>query len=471
MEFLVRHFPAFLVAMPMFFAPIIALIRGKGFSWLISYAVIAFGFVCAGYLLMTVLRDGSVNYFFGGFSPPFGIEYLATTLNCYALIILYAFAFLSFPFSEYLDEVKIKTSQTPFYYAAFLMVLAGLAGVILTNDIFNAFVFLEISSIATYGLISLGENKKSTKTAFNYLILGTIGGSFFLIGIGFLYAQTGTLNITDIYNHLSNSTINLNIIAALTFILVGLGIKSAIFPLCSWVPSVYENSPSYITSFLAAFSSKASLFLLFKILLQAFGVALISALNLNIILAVMGIGGVIFGSISALYQTTPKRLLAYSSIANIGYIVLAFSFLGKLGFIAALFHLMSHAVAKGGIFLVLGASGYKKPPAGLLFICFVIFALSLIGVPLTSGFITKWYLLNAALNSGNLALAICSIGAVIIGSVASLFYMWKLYNMLEAGDNFPAIHSKFPLVILAFTSIYFGLAASGLIKFLAEVIS
>jgi len=353
------------------------------------------------------------------------------------------------------------------------MVLAGLIGISITGDAFNIFVFLEISSLSTYALISLGRDRRALHASYQYLMMGTIGATFVLIGIGFMYVMTGTLNIQDLSQRLPAVADTNAIRAAFAFITIGAGIKAAMLPLHQWLPNAYTYSPSVVSTFLAATATKVAVYVMIRFELSLFGIEFsFLQIPFDKILVILGTIGILGGSIYAVYQNNVKRMLAYSSIAQIGYILLAIGLASQAGFTAALLHIFNHALIKGTLFMALGivffrfASVELSIMAGigktmpLTMAAFTIGGLSLIGIPGTAGFVSKWYLVTALLDASLWPLALL----ILVASVLTLIYVGRV---IEVAYFRPTLKGesqlKVPktmliaLWIFALSNIYFGL--------------
>jgi multicomponent Na+:H+ antiporter subunit D len=373
---------------------------------------------------------------------------------------------------------EINKEKRALFYSAFLVCFAGLNGVAITGDAFNLFVFLEISSISTYVLVALGagRDRRALPAAFNYLIMGTIGASFYIIGIGFLYAATGTLNMHDIATRLPELAGQRTVQAGFAFILVGLGLKAAMWPLHQWLPNAYSYSPSFVTMFLSATATKVALYALIRFLFTifrpdyAFEISAFTA-----VLMPLGLAAMVVCSFQAVFQTDVRRILAYSSVAQVGYMILGVSIGTTAGLSAGLFHLLNHAMMKGALFMavagvVLTYQGTTiRDFAGLgrsapwTMTAFAIAALSLIGVPLTAGFQSKLQLGFALFDQGMwwaVALVVFSsfLAVIYMGRVLEAVFFQPPANPRKARKEAPIL-MLVPLWILALANIYFGIAA------------
>ena len=303
---------------------------------------------------------------------------------------------------------EIPKSKQYLFYPSYLLCLTGLLGMCVTGDLFNVFVFLEISSLSSYALISLGKTRRAPLAAFQYLILGTIGATFFLLGIGLLYQITGTLNMADIAEKLAASDSKRAELVAFAFMTVGLFIKMAVFPLHTWLPNAYTYAPSVVTTFIAATSTKVSVYafarMVYTIYTPEFA---FDRLPLDRAMVALALIGIFVASTAAIYQTNVKRLLAYSSVAQIGYMLLGIGLATEAGVAAGIVHMFNHAFIKGGLFMVVGCfalrlgsvrlKDWRGAATVMPLTCFAwaVGGLGLIGVPVTAGFVSKWMLLTA----------------------------------------------------------------------------
>ena len=268
------HAAPLLVMVPLFLAPLLALVPSGRVAWLISIAATGISFLFSLILLGLVQTSpiGVVSYEIGNWEVPLGIELRVDALNAMILLIVTTIGLLASIFSWPTVTAEVPKVKRSLFYSAFLVCFAGLNGVAITGDAFNLFVFLEISSISTYVLVALGSSRdrRALPAAFNYLIMGTIGASFYIIGIGFLYAATGTLNMYQISTLLPELAGHRSVQAGFAFILVGLGLKAAMWPLHQWLPNAYSYSPSFVTMFLSATATKVALYALIRFLFTVF---------------------------------------------------------------------------------------------------------------------------------------------------------------------------------------------------------
>jgi|AntRauTorcE11898_2_1112593.scaffolds.fasta_scaffold00251_27 multicomponent Na+:H+ antiporter subunit D len=423
----------FSMLVPLIAAAVCALLPGRLLPWLLAFAAAVASAVIAAITLPAAM-DAPLSYAFGNWEPPIGIEYRIDAANAFVALLVSGIAALILPWAKTSVDHEVPERQGPFY-ALFLLALAGLIGITLTGDAFNVFVFLEISSLATYALIAHGSDRRALLAAFRYLIMGTVGATFLLIGIGFLYMMTGTLNMADLAQRLPELRDTATVRVALAFIIVGTGLKLALLPLHLWLPNAYTYAPSFISVFLAATATKVALYVLLRFTFTVFSPEYsFIALPLAAVLMALAVAGMVIGSWIAIYQTNIKRMLAYSSVAQVGYMVLGVSLVSVTGLTAALLHMFNHALMKAALFMALGVVAYrvgsvrieafrglgKQMPWTLT--AFALAGVSLIGLPPTAGFISKWYLISAAVESGNIWL----VALIVITSMMALIYIWRV---------------------------------------------
>lgn len=466
-----EQLPALQVLLPLLAAPLCLLLRrNRWVRWLatrVTFVSLAISLL----LILQVEGSGPIVYEFGGWPRPLGIEYAIDLTNAFVLVIVSMIAAVVLPIGP--GHSNLAEGREYLFYAAFLLCFAGLLGVTITGDVFNIFVFLEITSLATYVLVALGRDRRALMAAYSYLIVGTIGATFLLIGIGLLYQLTGTLNIADLALRLEDVQQTRTTVVAFAFVMVGISIKLAMLPLHHWLPNAYSFAPPVVSAFLSATATKVAYYLMLRFVFTIFGASFVfSVLRLDRILIPLSLAAMFIGSIAAIYQTDFKRLLAYSSIAQIGYMTLGLSFNSELGTTAGIVHLFNHALMKGGLFLVagcivsrLGSSAIedmrglgKRMP--LTAAALVVAGLGLIGVPGTVGFVSKWVLVSAAIEREFFGITLL----ILLSSLLALVYVWRLIEVMylseaPAGAVASEAPSSYlvPTWILISGSVYFGL--------------
>ncbi len=423
-------------------------------------------------LLLRVLADGPISYHLGSWPPPWGIEYRVDVANAFVLLLVTFINAVILPYARRSVAREIPEDRVAWFYAAYLLSFAGLLGIAITGDAFNIFVFLEISSLSSYVLIAMGRDRRALIAAFQYLIMGTIGATFIVVGIGLLYLMTGTLNLVDIAERLPLVKSDRPVFAALAFLTVGICLKLALFPLHLWLPNAYAFAPSVVTAFLAATATKVAIYLLLRFFFSVFGASLVfDALPLREILIGLSLAAIAASSVVAMFQHDVKRMLAYSSLAQIGFITLGIGMLSETGLTGAIVHLFNHSVMKGALFLLVGGVAFqlggvqiddfaglgRRMPMTAFGV--TVAAVSMVGGPGTVGFISKWYLALGALELGWWWL----LSAILIGSLLTLVYVWRLVEaMYLRPAPTGALRGEAPLsllipsFVLVIACIYFG---------------
>ena len=470
------HLPALQVVVPLIAAPACVLLRGKNWAFTVALLATWAAFATSCALLARVLDDGVISYELGGWAAPWGIEYRVDLVNAYVLVIVSGISSAVIAYTRQSMVLEFVREREYLFYSAYLLCLTGLLGVTITGDAFNLFVFLEISSLSSYVLISLGPDRRALTAAYQYLVMGTIGATFIVIGVGLLYHATGTLNMHDLGTRLPTAGYDRVVVAAFAFLTIGAALKLALFPLHLWLPNAYTYAPSSVSAFLAATATKVGVYILLRFFFTVFGAEFtFETLPTAVPLMVLAIIAMFAASTVAIFQDNIKRMLAYSSVAQIGYMILGLSMATVGGLTATILHLFNHALMKGALFLVMGCVYYRLTSvhidgfAGLgrrmpwTMAAFVVGGLSLIGVPLTAGFISKWQLVLAALDGGLWWVAML----VVLSSLLAVVYVWRVIEKAYFEPPPPG-HDKIeeapislliPTWTLVCANIYFGIDA------------
>ena len=469
-----QHLPVLLVVLPLLSAPLTVLLRNRTLAFGVVCAASWVGLVISILIWQQVQVSGTISYEIGSWAPPLGIEYRVDQLSAFVLVLVSAIAALVVPYSRASIETEVPTEQHYLFYTMFALCLTGLLGITITGDAFNIFVFLEVSSLATYVLIALGQNRRALLASYQYLIMGTIGATLLVIGIGFLYLMTGSLNLVDISNRLGDLNASRPVLVALAFITVGVSLKLALFPLHQWLPNAYTYAPSSVSSFLAATATKVAIYVLLRFYFSVFDHTIIfGALPLQAILMALALAGMFAASTIAIFQSDLRRLFAFSSVGQVGYIILGMALNSVNGVTSSVLHLFNHGITKGAIFMLLGIVSLrlggvqlsqlnglaKRMP--LTSFAIVVCGLSLIGVPGTAGFISKWYLLLAALEQNLWWLAFL----IVASSLLAIMYVWRFVEVAYLQDlpadappvSAPPLMMAVPTGLLVLATVYFGL--------------
>lgn len=433
------QWPALLILVPLMAAPLCVLVRRPGAAWWIALLATTSSALIARYLVAVVAEHGPIRYAIGGWAPPAGIEFYIDALNAVVLLLVSAVAAVVLLYARRSVEKTVETGKLYLFYAAWLLCMTGLLGIAITGDAFNVFVFLEISSLSMYMLIAFGDDRRSLTASFRYLVLGSVGASFILIGIGFLYAATGTLNMVDLAVRIPDAESRRAVLVAFSFLTIGLMIKGAIFPLHAWLANAYHHAPIAVTAFLAGTATKVSLYVLVRFFFSIFGADYsFGRLFLNGILLPAAVAGFVLMSLVAVYQTDLRRMLAYSSVAQIGYIVAGISLATEAGLTAGIVHVVNHGIVKATLFMAVGCILYRvghvhRPSLDDLFrrmpftcTAFILAGLGLVGVPLTAGFVSKFQLIGALIESGMWPIS----ALVLVSSLLALVYIGRVAEVM-----------------------------------------
>ena len=473
--------PALQIVVPLVVAPLVVLLRDARLAWAAASVTSVMCLAMAVLQASGALGGEVASYQMGGWPAPFGIELRVDALSALILLVITGASTLALLGGRSSLAADIAEDRQPLFYAAWLIALAGLSGIAVTGDAFNVFVFLEISSLASYILIAAGPDRRALTAVFKYLIMGTVGATFYLIGVGLVYMMTGTLNFADMEARIAEVGDQRPILVAAGFITIGLALKAAVFPLHVWLPNAYTHAPNIVTAFIAACSTKVALYVLLRFDFFVFQGNLedhlVQFAGFMIPLALLGI---LVGSAVAVVETDLKRMLAYSSVAQIGYILLGASFASVTGLMASVTHMFNHALAKGALFLAVAAVGMRVSRLTLDGISGIARAMpwtmaglavagaSLVGIPGTAGFVSKWLLLQAAMEQGPLGFAAAAV--VVVSSLAAVFYVWRIIERAwfgvaeDAGTVAGMQEAPWPLLavlwLAAAANIYFGLVPS-----------
>ena len=460
-----EHFPVLILLVPLFGALIVVLLGRErpDQCWVTSLISLGVSSLISFFTVIAVLsgKVQTLRYRMGGWPESDGYEVgIELRVDILAALVVFAVTFVGFVntiYSKTRAGAEVR-GKVPFFYALIQLLIVGLCGIVMTNDAFNLYVLIEITSLTSYALIAMG-NRRAALSSFNYVIMGTIGASFYLIGVGYLYIKTGTLNIDDIRMVLEHEQNNLwehqSIIVAFIFIMLGVWTKMAFFPLHGWLPNAYAYAPSMTGTFMAPLMTKVMVYVMIRVMVWIFGNEFVysSQPMWGEIVIWMSVLAIVAGSLLALARTDIKKILTYLIVAEVGYMVGGSWLANGVGQAGAFYHILSDAamtfclfIAASIIVLRVGDSRvnafdglFRKMP--LTMIGFTVGALSMIGLPPTCGFFSKWYLISAGIEAGHwgyvCALIFSSlVNAVIFFRIFERAYFGKISGVKE--DHFPS---------------------------------
>ncbi|MCK4618397.1 MAG: monovalent cation/H+ antiporter subunit D family protein [Desulfobacterales bacterium] len=486
-----EQFAALIIVVPLIaslFVPVIGWWKKRlCYPWVVAVLVIPL--ISSLSMLNTVMTTGKFSYRLAGWAPPWGIEYVLDHLSAFVLVIVSFISLIVAIYSKKSVEDNLPEKTVPFY-TLFLLLVTGLMGIVITGDVFNLFVFLEISALSCYALIAIGE-EGAPMAAFNYIIIGTIGACFYLLGIGYLYIATGSLNMADLANILPALYHSNVILVAFAFFTVGLAIKAGLFPLHTWLPDAYCTAPSAVSALIAPLMTKVAAYVMIRLMFTVFQPHFsVEIVPVFAILGWLSVFAIFWGGIKALAQTDLKRMLVYVVVAEVGYIVIGVSVANRMGLTGAILHIMNDAVMMACLFLVTGAILYKtgtreihqlrhlnkKMPFTMA--AFTITALSMVGIPPACGFFSKWYLILGTIEAGQwvwAAALLCSslINAVLFFRVIECAYLKPMepvyaHNGGETHGEIQRDEAPFtmlvPIVIMAAGVILLGIFSGKIIS-------
>ena len=434
--------PILIIVIPLISAVLTPLmgLRKEVLSYLCAITALSLCTLASVHTLYTVMTEGTIHYRLGGWPPPFGIELVVDHLNGMMLVIVSVISLLVAVYSYRSVEQELP-GKSVYFYTVYLLQVTGFLGILITGDLFNLYVFLEIASLAGYALIAVGEDGAPV-ACFRYIVMGTIGACFYLLGVGYIYISTGSLNMADVHLLVPALYDSKVIAAAIAFILTGLAIKMALFPLHVWLPDAYTKAPSATSALIAPLMTKISIYVMIRILFSVFGISLfVELFPLNKIMVWAGFAAICGGAVMALAQTDFKRMLCYILVAEVGYMVGGLGLANAVAIRGAILHILNDAVMTAGLFTVAGIIMHKMKSHRLtdfegLFrrmpftmSAFVVCALSMIGVPPTCGFFSKWYLISGAMLAGEWPFV-----AALLGS--SLINVILFFRIIEVGYVF-----------------------------------
>ncbi len=465
--------PGFLFAIPFFAAVVIPVVgfTNQKFCRPIALGALVSLSIVSVIGLSEVVSHGPLSHEFGGWAPPIGIEWVVDGLSGLLMVAISIVSLITLVHAGPLVEKELPGRVIPFYSLSLLLV-AALGGMVLTGDLFNLFVFLEIGSLASYVLVGVAGGR-SLHSAFRYLILGTIGASLYLLGVGYFYAETGTLNMADLAQRLPEVIDSRAVLTGLLFIVLGLAIKMGLFPLHGWLPDAYTYAPNSCTPLLTSVVTKVPLYAFVRIAFWVFGMTTVSTqIPILVVLGWVGAVAAIVGAYLAIWQESFKRMLAYSSVSSMGLFMLGFSLGTETGFAGGLFYVLADTLMKATLFGVAGAAFYQCGASTVTALvrlrqntwvsaALLISALSMVGIPPTAGFFGKWHLVVGALEAEKYF----AVAAILVSSMLTALYFFRMFQRVWA-EPIPLVEphvleTPFPIK-MSLSVLTFGLIALGL---------
>jgi len=432
-----HQLPAILFLLPLFAAismPVVCL-KHRHWSQPISLTILAAMVLVSILNLHNVVNHGEVRYAFSGWTAPLGIEWVADGLASVILVLLSVLGLLGVVFTGPTSP-KALGGRIVHYYTLILLFFSALTGIVFARDLFNLFVFLEVAAISSYALIGVAGGR-ALFAAFRYLILGTIGASIYLLGVSYLYAVTGTLNMADMADKLPFLLGSKALVGGLLFIFIGLGIKMALVPFHAWMPEAYAYAPDSVSPILASLLTKIVLLAWVRIIYWVLNAStVISDIPILQLVAVLGALAAVIGASLALAQRDLKMMFAYGGISHIGIILIGIGQGNQTGFVGGIFYLLNDAVMQAALFFLAGVAfchygvrtiddiGRVGKQAPWLTGSLIVIALGMVGLPPTGGFFGKWNIILGALEAGNYV----SVAAVVLSTLLTLAYFVKLFE-------------------------------------------
>ena len=433
------HIPILIIISPLLAAFLVLLTRKYRIVLATTSIIASIVFVLT--LSSQILSGDKVTYHLGGWRGPLGISLVVDGLSFFFSLIALGLGLLVIIYS--IPEKRYGRT----YYFLLLVSLSSMIGVIYTADIFNMYVFYELLSLAVYLLIAYPKTGVTLRASFNYLIMGGVGLSFFLLGVGFLYAMTGTLDIFHIAEKMSavfDSSMQM-VLMSFALIATGMGIKIAMFPLHGWLPDAHSMAPSPVSALLSGVTVKIGIYCLIRVVYTVFSTEIFLLISSHNILMVLGVVSLLFGASMALAQKDLKRLLAYSTINQLGIVLIGLGIGTELGLTGALFHVLNHAIMKSTLFFcagimiaetgtreVQGLNGFSRQQPVITF-AFVIASLGMIGIPPINGFASKWLICLAAVEAGYTFLVVI----ILTASAIAAAYYFRVIQVLFSGPLKP----------------------------------
>jgi multicomponent Na+:H+ antiporter subunit D len=484
-----EQFPVLILVIPLLTAFIISLFGAErdNLSFGLLTAALAGSFFSAVQTLLQVLQAHSpIHYRLGSWPPPFGIELVIDHLSAMVLCIVSGCALLTAVYSYRTVQQEIP-DRIHHYYTLFCLLVTGLLGMVATGDAFNLYVLLEISALSSYALLARGRGYAYYAT-FKYVIMGTIGACFYLLGVGYLYIKTGTLNMADLFSILSSAPMHESITIRIGFILIitGIWVKMAFFPLHGWLPNAYTRASTTTSCLIAPLMTKVSVYIMVRLMFSVFSVEYVfRTIRWHELVVYLASIAIVVGSISALAQRDLKKMLTYIIIAEVGYMVGGAWLGNQNGLTGTIYHILSDALITLCLFMAVGAIIFKTGRSSfdamqgifskmpITSAVFILGGFSIIGIPPTCGFFSKWYLISGGIEAGQwiyvISLLFSSlVNAIIFFRLIEIAYFGNLgahaHGDIQTSMNEAPATILVPMVITAVSLILIGIYTSEIVR-------
>jgi multicomponent Na+:H+ antiporter subunit D len=473
-----RHFPILMITIPLVCAvlmPFLGYLRQKWVAWA-ALLPLATSSVLGILLIGKIPSDGYLSYRLGNWEPPWGIEVRVDYMGLFLMLIICGITLLALFFSRRYIAAEVSGGRLTAYYVLFLLMSGAMLGFVATGDIFNLFVFMEILALSSYALVAITGNRNAVRAAFKYVLMGAPSSIMVLLAIGFLYSATGSLNMADLAGRIAESGYTEVLIVSYILFVIGFGVKAALFPLHMWLPDAHSIAPSPISALLSGLLVEVGAFAILRISFSVFTSGADNLIGGTMdAVGVFAAAAVLFGGIMAIMQKDLKMMIAYSTVSHIGYIFLGITAMTAEGLTGAMYHMLDHGLAKACLFLCAGSfiyvKGYRRIEdlkgawRQMPWTCFAfaLAAMSVVGIPPTAGFISKWYLILGNIEAGNYLYVV----VLLAGAVLAAVYCFRViyYMFFQSGkegawegdfnDAAPSMLS--PVWVLSAGTLFFGI--------------
>lgn len=451
----VQNFPFFGILLTLICAVITSVLKGRQARWLTMALITTVTVMTGAVLTYTLVTGESYVYMMGHFPAPWGNEIRIGVVEALMMLVFCFVTLFAFIGGMVPSIREIEKTKYNIYCILVDLTFLALQALVYTNDLFTAYVFIEINTLAAAGLIMMRQKGRNLVAGVRYMMMNLVGSSLFLFGISILYTITGHLLMENIHDSVAvlaatgEYHIPLTIVVAL--VTVGLAVKSALYPFEKWLPGAYSNATPTVAAMLSSLVSKGYIFLLIKFYVRVIGFDVICSMGVLDVLFVFGLAGMIMGSVNAVRAKTTRLMIAYSSVAQIGYIFTALGLRSEIGLVCALWHSAAHAATKSMLFVscaemddACGGTHLRKHLRGafyhspLLALAFSLGAINLTGIPLLSVFMTKVTLTQAAIDVGGRHMGAVLIAVAISTLLNAVYFLGTAVNLFtptKEGDE------------------------------------